>query len=568
MPDSVNALLPNIDGYQLVRKIGAGGMSTVYEAINLNGVRVALKLLHPSFADTESARARLRREVAMLQRVQGKYVAQILDAELSGENLFIVTELISGPTLEAEVQNGRYTEEDLFSLGKQLETALSTIHQAGVLHRDIKPSNVMLRDGEPVLIDFGISQANVDSRLTLTGFLTHTPGFCDPRILAGADPDKAADWWAMTAVLAYAATGVHPYGEGMPAAVMQRVLHEESNLPGLSQELEILFRAALANNLEQRLAYDDLLAGIADADVAADLAKKICATQVCATQNLLLATENLPLATENLPFATQNLPLATQASAQQNTASLNQDFASSFFVSSPAFPASQTEFSVSENEINPQDVPMMEEQVRKPLKNYYFTTLLLGFAWVIYGVHLPIIIGVLTIFIGTFLAVLGLMYEKKVSRQIRYGQIGSLDVGALFFYFPFALITGFFRSVFSGIFGIFGGCLVFFVSQRLFYRQGISDADLRVGDFSLVQKLMQELPENMSVVMVLSVAVSLLIFWIFPSSRAIRKGWKITVNEILRAKSVHVFWIFVLLVLSFFGIFWGHNSEVYWWPLV
>ena len=154
MPDSVNALLPNIDGYQLVRKIGAGGMSTVYEAINLNGVRVALKLLHPSFADTESARARLRREVAMLQRVQGKYVAQILDAELSGENLFIVTELISGPTLEAEVQNGRYTEEDLFSLGKQLETALSTIHQAGVLHRDIKPSNVMLRDDEPVLIDF------------------------------------------------------------------------------------------------------------------------------------------------------------------------------------------------------------------------------------------------------------------------------------------------------------------------------------------------------------------------------------------------------------------------------
>ncbi|XCB29353.1 hypothetical protein RQN30_08925 [Arcanobacterium hippocoleae] len=77
----------NVEGYELVQKIGAGGMSAVYEAISPNGSHVALKLLHPALADTDLARQRLRREVAMLQRVQGKHVAQILDAELDGENL-------------------------------------------------------------------------------------------------------------------------------------------------------------------------------------------------------------------------------------------------------------------------------------------------------------------------------------------------------------------------------------------------------------------------------------------------------------------------------------------------
>ncbi|XCB29354.1 protein kinase [Arcanobacterium hippocoleae] len=74
-------------------------------------------------------------------------------------------------------KDGRYTQEDLYQLGVKLGEALESIHLAGVLHRDLKPSNVMLANGEPVLIDFGISQMGADSRLTQTGFLTHTPGF-------------------------------------------------------------------------------------------------------------------------------------------------------------------------------------------------------------------------------------------------------------------------------------------------------------------------------------------------------------------------------------------------------
>lgn len=261
-----------VDGYQLLRKIGAGGMSAVYEAISPDGTHVALKLLHPSFADTQSARRRLRREVAMLQRVHGNHVAQILDAELDGENLFIVTELIDGPTLEADVrEEGRYTEEDLRQLGEKLAVALRSIHQAGVLHRDLKPSNVMMHNGEPVLIDFGISQTGADTRLTQTGFLTHTPGFCDPRVLLGVEPDNAADWWAMAAVLAYAATGEFPFGQGLPAVVMNRVLNQPPHLPHLDPQLQELFARALAPDLAARLAYPDLLAGIANPATGAQL---------------------------------------------------------------------------------------------------------------------------------------------------------------------------------------------------------------------------------------------------------------------------------------------------------
>ena len=298
-----------VGGYRLVRQIGFGGMSTVYEAVNGAGDHVALKLLHPSLAVDEEARERLRREVAVLRRVRSPYVAEVIDAEFDAVEPFIVTELVPGLTLEADVQqNGVYTEEDLVRLGEQLGAALAAVHDMGVLHRDLKPSNVMIvgvgsdgvaicsagvssgsgvgctagvsgnadaREdawqgaaesvvdaGRPVLIDFGIAQAQGEARLTQQGSLALTPGYCDPRVLRGADPDQAADWWALAAVLAYAATGVPPFGEGSAPVVIQRVLRGEPDLPDLDPVVAQAFRAALAGDSLARLSYWQLLAAI------------------------------------------------------------------------------------------------------------------------------------------------------------------------------------------------------------------------------------------------------------------------------------------------------------------
>ncbi|WP_341742344.1 serine/threonine-protein kinase [Trueperella pyogenes] len=250
-----------IGGYRIVERIGSGGMSTVYRAIDAEGRAVALKLLHPELAADPLSRARLRREVAMLKRVKSPYVAQILDAETDEEEIFVVTELIEGPTLDRDVRDsGHYTGGDLVELGQELAAALNAIHDAGILHRDLKPSNVMMGADGPILIDFGIAQLGDDLRMTQTGSLAHTPGFCDPVVIRGSAPDADADWWALAAVLAYAATGRAPFGVGNSPAVMHRVLEGDADLPGLTVAAAEAFRSALSPRRAERISFAELLA--------------------------------------------------------------------------------------------------------------------------------------------------------------------------------------------------------------------------------------------------------------------------------------------------------------------
>ncbi|WP_460997586.1 serine/threonine protein kinase [Trueperella pyogenes] len=263
-----------IGGYRIVERIGSGGMSTVYRAIDAEGRAVALKLLHPELAADPLSRARLRREVAMLQRVKSPYVAQILDAETDEEEIFVVTELIEGPTLDRDVRDsGHYTGGDLVELGQELAAALNAIHDAGILHRDLKPSNVMMGADGPILIDFGIAQLGDDLRMTQTGSLAHTPGFCDPVVIRGSAPDTDADWWALAAVLAYAATGRAPFGVGNSPAVMHRVLEGDADLPGLTVAAAEAFRSALSPRRAERISFAELLA-VLDGQDDAQLAER------------------------------------------------------------------------------------------------------------------------------------------------------------------------------------------------------------------------------------------------------------------------------------------------------
>lgn len=249
-----------IGGYEIVKRIGSGGMSTVYKAVDGQGREVALKLLHPEVAADPVSRDRLRREVRMLQRVRGEYVAQILDAETEEDEVFIVTQLIDGPTLDADVRDsGRYEGSDLVDLGEELAAALRSIHAVGVLHRDLKPSNVMMGAEGPVLIDFGIAQLGHDTRITRTGSLSHTPGWADPRVIRGGAPDEMADWWSLAAVLAFAATGVVPFAAETTPAVMHRVLHGEAHVPGLDPRAENAFWRALEPDGSRRITFDALV---------------------------------------------------------------------------------------------------------------------------------------------------------------------------------------------------------------------------------------------------------------------------------------------------------------------
>src|SRR5665647_2176634 len=242
-----------IGPYRLIQPLGEGGMGVVHLALDPKGRAVAIKVLREHIAYDREARDRLRREVETLALVQHPRVAAVLDADTEGPRPYIVTRYIPGPTLDRVVsENGPLQGEALLRLGRGLWDALNAIHGAGVIHRDLKPANVVLLDGDPVVIDFGIAHVADDIRLTMTGLVMGTPGYLSPEVVEGAPVTEATDWWGWAATLAFAASGVPPFGRGPMGVVLDRVRRGQADLSGVDQRLLPLLAAALSPIPSQR----------------------------------------------------------------------------------------------------------------------------------------------------------------------------------------------------------------------------------------------------------------------------------------------------------------------------
>lgn len=225
--------------YRLLSRLGAGGFGEVHLALDPEGRTVAVKILHPHVAADETALTRLAREVETMRLVQGPRVAEILDASLEGARPYLVTRYVQGRPLGAVVAaDGPVAGDDLVRLARGLAEAVATVHAAGVVHRDLKPANVILTDGEPVVIDFGIASALDSPSVTASGAVLGTPGYLAPEVLEGAEAGPEADIFALGATLAYASTGRHPYGTGPASAIGYRVVHHPPGLDGVPGWLE------------------------------------------------------------------------------------------------------------------------------------------------------------------------------------------------------------------------------------------------------------------------------------------------------------------------------------------
>lgn len=221
-------------------------MGVVYLATAPDGRSVAVKTLRPWLVGGTDGRRRFEREVATLVRVRGARVAEVLDADIAAEPPYIVTRFVDGVPLSAWVSEyGPLAAADLRILARGLLEALEAVHAAGVVHRDIKPGNVLLAEGGPVLIDFGIAHATDDTRLTATGLISGTPGYFAPETVLGRDPTPATDVHAWAATLTYAATGRAPYGGGPDLAVVDRIRRGEHDLTGVEPWLAAVLDAAL-----------------------------------------------------------------------------------------------------------------------------------------------------------------------------------------------------------------------------------------------------------------------------------------------------------------------------------
>lgn len=230
------------------------------------GPPVALKVLRARLARDPGFLARFRREVAAARKVDSPFVVPLVDADTETAEPWLATAFVPGPTLADVIRSsGPLTEDRLREIGRALAGALEDIHAAGLVHRDLKPSNVLLHpDKGAQVIDLGIARALDGTRLTATGLVVGSAGYMAPEQLTGEGGSPASDVFALGAVLAYAATGRHPFGGGPAHRVGHRTLTEEADLDGVPDALLPLLASCLAKDPAQRPAprrIRDVLAG-------------------------------------------------------------------------------------------------------------------------------------------------------------------------------------------------------------------------------------------------------------------------------------------------------------------
>lgn len=211
---------PAIGGYQILGRLGSGGMGTVYLARRPGtSTTVALKTTNGLILDSELERERFQRECDTLALADGPYTARVLDSGVDRNRPFLVTELLDGLTLHdfAHLKGPLGDPAGLRSLAIALAEGLRSLHDLGVVHRDIKPANIMLTSDGPKIIDFGIAFIPGSTRLTSTGVQLGTFAFMAPEQFEDSRVTAATDVWAWACCVAFAASVKGPFdAESIP----------------------------------------------------------------------------------------------------------------------------------------------------------------------------------------------------------------------------------------------------------------------------------------------------------------------------------------------------------------
>lgn len=246
-----------LDKYEVLQKVGEGGMATVYRGRHTTlGRDVAIKVLHPHLSSSTRNRKRFAREARAIEHLRHDNILEIFDySGADAEDCYIVTEFVGGRTLTSLMEeNGRLPGELTTIIGVALARALSYAHGSGVLHRDLKPDNVMVRyDGTVKLMDFGIARFLDESQVTMTGALVGSPAFMSPEQAREKDLDGRSDLFSLGTLLFYLASGHLPFAGSNPSIILKNII--EGNRPELG-ELTPSLSASLVDVVERLLQTD------------------------------------------------------------------------------------------------------------------------------------------------------------------------------------------------------------------------------------------------------------------------------------------------------------------------
>ena len=248
----------SVGGYRILGRLGEGGSSTVFLGQAADGSHVAIKVLHPTLAESPAVRDRLRREALTLQRVQSTRTAGVLSVDADGPIPHLVMQFVEGENLATITERSPLTGPLLTALAEGLTEALEAIHACDVVHRDLKPQNIIFGPAGVMVVDFGTSVLAEVAGATRTGELTGTPGWLAPEQALGHPLTPAADVFNFGMVMAYAATGQHPFGQGRPDAMLFRIVHQSPDLSSLPERLRSMVERCLAKEPGDRPSLRDI----------------------------------------------------------------------------------------------------------------------------------------------------------------------------------------------------------------------------------------------------------------------------------------------------------------------
>jgi eukaryotic-like serine/threonine-protein kinase len=267
-----------LGAYEVVAKLGEGGMGEVYRARDGKlGRDVALKILPETFASDPDRLARFEREARTLAALNHPHIAQIYGfedgpAEAGPHNRALVMELVEGEDLSARIARGPIPLDEALPIARQIAEALEAAHEAGIIHRDLKPANVKLRsDGTVKVLDFGLAKAGGASgagragdvlnsptitspaSLTMGGVILGTAAYMAPEQAKGKPVDKRADIWAFGCVLYEMVTARRPFDGEDITDTIAAVVSKEPDWSHVPAPLRRLLQQCLQKDPRKRL---------------------------------------------------------------------------------------------------------------------------------------------------------------------------------------------------------------------------------------------------------------------------------------------------------------------------
>jgi eukaryotic-like serine/threonine-protein kinase len=256
-PSVLNRSL-EVTGYSVMRKIGAGGMSTVYLARRgEGGDYLVLKVLDGKLLQETEFLKRFIREYGIISKLNSPYVVKIFDQGYSDEHMYIAMEYFAGGDLKDKIDAGM-REEEALSVFAQIAKGLEAIHASGVIHRDLKPQNIMFReDGSLGILDFGIAKVMSEAtQLTQHGQVFGTPYYMSPEQGTGANLDARSDLYSAGVIFFEMLTGRRLYNADNAVALVYKHLHDPIPLlPKPLRGYQDLLDKIVAKKREDRLAH-------------------------------------------------------------------------------------------------------------------------------------------------------------------------------------------------------------------------------------------------------------------------------------------------------------------------